>query len=676
MDGDVNQTGAGAPETMPYASRSSMPIDGPIEVEAMLDSDSRGGARFVRFFEVAAVFLIGVMVMAFFQYHPGALKGDDAGLPGNDSFYHVKMASMLPEVGLVRTFPWLRYVYFTKSSDDFVSHHYGFHVLLLPFVTLSKWLVGDYLAGGRWAICTCFGLVTAFYYMILRRERVPWRMLWVLLFFAMPIQFYTRHSFIRAISPSLMVMLLLVWALLERRWLMALLVSAIYNHLYLGAVMYTPVIVVCFTASCIFGQKGEREIPWKVVVASTVGWLIGVLTYPYLGGMLEFLKLQVFGTGLTADIEVGSEWKPYDGVWWFAVQFAGPILAIWTISLVTRLRLGPRLSANETLLLLLHFAFLLLTLKSRRFIEYWPAFCLLSAAVMSRPLVGWVIVWIEKMFVRVEGLEAIVAWAMWGGAALIVSSVFLFKLGPSVPSFRQQLAVSPVFWIAITIGVLTPVACAWWRYIDQRYQTVDRDRFLRRRALVMLPMGCMAAVVVSVVASVMWVEVRRSSKCSYDIPEIRKMMAAIEADSRPGDVIFTSDWDDFPVYFYYNSYNNYIVGLDPKFTQERRPDLWERYVRITRGQVPSERDVKMRDSTGREFTQKVECKVEDIRDHFHAQYVISDKDHVSLSAKVAGVKDFAELIYPAGGWAKNRGAKYVAFRIKPSQTPASGPAPE
>ena len=87
----------------------------------------------------------------------------------------------------------------------------------------------------------------------------------------------------------------------------------------------------------------------------------------------------------TTDIPVGREWKPYVGMWWF-VRMCGPLLAVWTAAVIARLRWGPPLRSRELTLLLLHFAFLVLTLKARRFIEYWPVFALLSAASLAHPV--------------------------------------------------------------------------------------------------------------------------------------------------------------------------------------------------------------------------------------------------------------------------------------------------
>ena len=63
-------------------------------------------------------------------------------------------------------------------------------------------------------------------------------------------------------------------------------------------------------------QPKARKLP--------LGWILGVVSYPYAGGIFEFLRLQVFGSGLSPDIEVGREWKPYSDAW-FLVTMAGTL---------------------------------------------------------------------------------------------------------------------------------------------------------------------------------------------------------------------------------------------------------------------------------------------------------------------------------------------------------------
>lgn len=621
------------------------------------------------FIESAVVFLIGYLAMSFFM--------PSVGVPGNDSYYHIKMALMMPEVGLIDRLPWLQYAWFTNEGDEFVSHHYGFHVLLIPFLKLGQWLVGDDLAGARWAISTFFALALVMYHAILRTEGVPWRGLWVLLFFLMPTHFYTRHSFIRAISPALLAMFLLVWALFRNRWLLAAVVTALFNHLYLGAVMYSPVIVGAYALACVMGRDEDRRWPWKMVAATAIGWLVGIVTHPYGGNMFEFLRLQVFGTGLTPDIAVGNEWNPYNGVWWFAGQFAGFVLATWVISLVIRLRLGPRLSANELTLVLLHFAFLVLTLKARRFIEYWPPICLLSAAVLARPGLLAVKSWIEEdMGQDVAARSDETLWdrsarLLWVVACLIVVPWLVIGAlnsekarGPFLESIREWR-----YWAAVVAGLGLPLLLAM--VAGDRGANGQRSRVVQ--SIWMMPFGMAAVAFATVLGSLyIWKDVRKSNAENGELHALQEAMAALRKDSNPGDIVFTCDWDEFPYYFYYNSHNYYTVGLDPKFTHDRRPDLWERFVKISRGQTPTRSDVKYKDKNGQEYKESIHIRIEDIRDEFRAKYVLSDNEHRTLSTKVAAARDFAELIYPEGGWEKNRNAKYVVFKVL--DPPASAPA--
>jgi hypothetical protein len=52
-----------------------------------------------------------------------------------------------------------------------------------------------------------------------------------------------------------------------------------------------------------------------------------------------------------------------------------------------------------------------------------------------------------------------------------------------------------------------------------------------------------------------------------------------------GDRIFQTDWDDFPRLFFYNTHNTYLVGLDPTYFQLYDKDLYNLWVKITRGEI-------------------------------------------------------------------------------------------
>jgi len=508
-------------------------------------------------------------------------------VPGHDAFYHIKMASLMPQVGLLREFPWLKFCYFTDQGQAFMSNHYGFHALLVPFVKLSRWLTGDELPGGRWAICTFFGLLLVLFDRLLVIARTPWRWLWLPLFVLLPFQFFTRHAFVRANTPSLVLMLLILLLMFRRRYVWMAFAIALYVHLYNGGVIFGPLIVGLYVVAWVIAPREDRRIPWRLIAWSIGGWIVGIIMHPYRYGMGEFLRLQVFGSGLSPDIRVGSEWKPYSDLWWFA-QMSGVTLGLWGAAVFTRLRIGKPANAEELALLLINLVFFVLTLKSRRFIEYWPLFCLLSAAYLVAPVLG-------------------------------------------------ELA-----------------------------QGIQRRAGPRSRACgaLMGPIGALAIAAVIVSISPTWRNVRRGARCEYDLPAIRAAMDFLKEQSQPGDVVFTDDWDIFPFYFYYNSHNHYIVGLDPIFTHARRQDLWARYVKITQGQIPSDVQLETRGADKKTTVQTLHVSLRDIRDHFGAKYVVTDRDHKPLAEKLEAAKGFAELIYPSTSYAQSRDAPYLVFRVR------------
>lgn len=616
--------------------------------------------------ESLCVFLLGLLWMSFFYSGRKDVALADIGVPGNDSGYHVKMAAMLPEWGFTRTFPWLKFAYFRNAGDEFVSHHVGFHVLLAPFVQLSHGLTGDYMTGGRWAICTCFGLLLVAFNALLIAGGVRWRWLWITLILLLPNHFFMRHANVRAITPALLLMLLIVLALFRERWMLAGLAVLAFNLLYLGAVMFSPVIVVAYVAASMFGPAGDRRFPWKIVLGTLAGWGLGVVLYPYAGGMWEFLRLQVFGSGLNPDIRVGTEWYPYDDVWKFIINQAGPTLLIWCVALVVRLRAGPPLDARALALVLMTLAFLVLTLKAQRFIEYWPLLSLLSSAYLAAPPLAQLAQRVDGLLAADDGGRARRTGIVLVAAATAVALAALFAVWRS--GRLAALLVEWQLWVMAALLVLT--AAAWASRVPAATW--------RRRVLAVV---ATAAVSGAAWGGATWLaadnlkRIQSASRCSYDLKAIRAMMQYIRENSEPGEVIFTDDWDTFPIFFYHNSYNRFIVGLDPKFTQERRPDLWERYCRITQARgVPGFATVGMPTPDGRRTDERIHIRLEDIRDVFGARWVICDRDHRGLAALLNQAPELAELVYPHRSYVRANAAPYMVFRIlRPGEPAATRP---
>jgi hypothetical protein len=92
----------------------------------------------------------------------------------------------------------------------------------------------------------------------------------------------------------------------------------------------------------------------------------------------------------------------------------------------------------------------------------------------------------------------------------------------------------------------------------------------------------------------------------------------------PGEMVFNTDWDDFPRLIYYDPTHNYISGLDPNYLFNKDPSLSRLYDRITLG------------------TQEDPGPL--IRDRFGARYVFSDNNHHDFFEK-ARLSGWFDIVY-------------------------------
>jgi hypothetical protein len=367
--------------------------------------------------------LVGMAAMTFVQAATRYVSG-------NDSYYHLRMARMLPDVGFIRQFPWLHWTIF---RDDFVSHHHGFHVLLVPFVWLSERLTGQGFLGGKAAAVLAMGITAALFNALLRRLRVPHRWAWVLALACLPWHFWLRHSFIRAPMAALPLMLAALGLVLRRRQVALAVLGFVFVHVYGGAVVFLLIPLAAAAADFALG-RGWRTILAPLVAAS-VGLAAGLVIHPYFPANLRFMYTQLFETGLGAPAESGVEWRPF--VTMFFLRIAWPLLALWVGCAVWRVIRGGRVRRVEMTLLLVNLAFFALTCKSRRFIEYWPVFCLLHAAYLHARARRLRWAWSRGLRIGC-GAAAAIALALYGLGNLLHARVEA-QPGANVPAIRRAM---------------------------------------------------------------------------------------------------------------------------------------------------------------------------------------------------------------------------------------------
>jgi len=120
----------------------------------------------------------------------------------------------------------------------------------------------------------------------------------------------------------------------------------------------------------------------------------------------------------------------------------------------------------------------------------------------------------------------------------------------------------------------------------------------------------------------------KDTKTTWNVEKARGVHKFLKENSDQGDVVFTDDWDVFPVYFYLNQKNYYIVGLDPEFMNQYSPVLYREFAGISSGNDSSNLDR--------------------IRKDFNAKWVLVANDHLKFKSNLEANPDLFDKVYDDG----------------------------
>lgn len=462
-----------------------------------------------------------------------------------DSFYHTKMALLMSDRGIIYDFPWLGN--FTILGRAYTDQHLLYHAILVPFVAWLHPVVGMKLAT---ALLATLAILTFIW--VLRRLGVRYAYVFGLILMIIPPLMF-RLDLPKASAVSIILLLISTYLVIAERWRSMFVLAWIYSWTH-GGFMLVVVIGGAYVAINVIGAlvswlKGRsrnrngwwrsiwRQRSWLVFFSSLVGIGAGLVTSPYFPKNIEFLRYQLFEIGVKNYhklIGVGGEWYPYN----ILDLLSGTIFAVIPVilALVAFVANRKMRQGRYVLLLILMVFFLVLTVKSRRYVEYFVPFAMLfSGAVLGN--------WLRGVRLRKH----------W--------HVFTHLY------FRKQILVTIV---CIYFLVTVP--------------TIAIQGILTERASL----------------------INGSSYTTF-----AEVGAWLAQHSRPGDIVLHSDWDEFPMLFYYDDVNYYINGLDSTFMYLHDKDLHKKWVDITMGnQMPDIRDVIMYD--------------------FRARYVFATIDHTAM----------------------------------------------
>jgi len=366
-----------------------------------------------------------------------AVQFSTPNLVGNDGYYHIKLAALMTQQGLKPEFVWLPLT--ILNPEQFVDHHFLFHVLLIPFTS------GDLILGAKWAGVLFAASAFAALGWLLYRQQVPHAALWAIGALVVSEAFIYRMSMARAQSLSLTILILALGWLLGGQYRRLLPLGFLYVWLY-DAFPLLLVVCACYVAAEWLLGGGLRLAP---VAYAAAGIGLGLLINPYFPDNLLFIGRHLLPKLTEAtSISVGNEWFPYD-----TAQLLGnsglAVLAFASGALALGLR-GRRMGVRTATALFFGLVLGLMLFQARRFVEYFPPFALIFAALAWSPLLR-----------RPE----------WAGAEVGADSV----TGP--PDQHRSLLWRKLGVAALTVGAL---AAGLWFSLEASQVSVRASRSSQR----------------------------------------------------------------------------------------------------------------------------------------------------------------------------------------------------
>ncbi len=295
-------------------------------------------------------------------------------IAGVDGYYHIRFASIMRSQGLKPDFPWLPLT--ILNPREFYDHHFLYHVGLIPFT------LGDIHMGAKWSAVLFATLAFLSIWWLLRSQRVPYSILWSLGLLAISEAFIYRMSMVRAQSLSLAVMILGLHWMLARKYSRLIPLAFFYVWLYDAFPMLLVISIIYVGALWVI----ERQLDLRPILYTGLGLSLGLLINPYFPDNIVFVYRHLLPklTATTA-VDVGSEWYPYQTSQLLEnsplslVAFFSGVIAIG----LQERRMDTRTAASLFIAIL----FGLMLFQSRRFIEYFPPFALIFAAIAWSPLI-------------------------------------------------------------------------------------------------------------------------------------------------------------------------------------------------------------------------------------------------------------------------------------------------
>ena len=442
------------------------------------------------------------------------------------------------------------------------AKHYVDHHLLFHFFQMPFTWFGNLRLGAKISATIFASLAVFSCYWLLVRYRIRYSLIWLLALLACSAPFLYRLNMAKAPPFAIIYLVIGIHLLFKKKYWPLLPLSFIFTETY---DMFVLLILVVFIWTAVIGWT-ERRFEWRPLVWVLFGTAAGLVINPYFPTNLrlfyEHLKIKLTPSNFST--KVGQEWYPYDS--W---EFFGNSVVACTAMLIGYLAFDPsdRKRAHHSLFfLILATALMIMTARWRRIAEYWPPFAVMFSAFALQP-------WLEGMRSPLTQL----------------STDMLDELQPFLD--RPQTAT----------------------------RESDELRELWRTIAIAVIAVCLSVVLFFNLRATIK-DIAGSDPHDY----YRAGSEWMRANVAPQQIVFNTDWDDFPRLFYYDPSHVYVSGLDPTYLYDKDPALSKLYEDITLGEEEDPGPL--------------------IRDRFGARYVFTDNAHGNFfdNAKRSG---WFEIVY-------------------------------
>jgi len=462
-----------------------------------------------------------------------------------DGYYHIRWTQTLWESIKSGHFPpqFPWLPLTTLNSKDYVDHHLLFHIFQIPFA-----MSPDPRLGAKIASAIFGSLAVLSCYWLLIRYRVRYAFVWLIALLACSAPFLFRMNMAKAPPFAIIFLVIAIHLFFKRKYWPLLPVALVFTWTYDLFVLLIMAAVFWSAAVAIT----EQRLEWRPLVYVILGCALGLVINPYFPHNLQLLveHMKIKLTASDFDTKVGSEWYPYDS--W---EFLGNSVVACIAMLVGYLAFEPserRRGQYPIFFLLLSTALMIMTARWKRIAEYWPPFAVLFAGFSLRPWLDGYRPYLTRL--PEEVLEEL--------------KPFLDREGVPPPVDENETTFGDVMR-TVAVAALAVVLCVF--------------------------------LFLNVLATTQ--EIKQSEPHDHYQGGAEWMRKNVP----PGQLVFNTDWDDFPRLFYFDPSHYYVSGLDPGYLYDKDPDLSRLYDRITLG---SEEDAGPL-----------------IRDRFGARYVFSDNTH-------------------------------------------------